>query len=88
MRSIPFLQHTIEFCELFDIDPYSARSQGAIVAAVPDGKELAAACAAEGIPAAAIGHFTDNNDRALLNGSDVRYLNMPEADTLLKLIYE
>ena len=37
------------------------------------------------IPAAVIGKFTDGNDRILMRGEEVSYLDRPAADELMKL---
>ena len=37
------------------------------------------------IPAVVIGHLTGNNDKVIHNGEDVRYIDRPAPDELMKI---
>ena len=45
-----------------------------------DGRELAAALKAEGIPATVVGKVTAGRERILHNGEEIRYMNRPARD--------
>ena len=50
-----------------------------------NGEVLADALNNQGITAAVIGHTTDNNDKILRNGEEMRYIDRPAPDEILKL---
>ena len=70
---IPIDQGAIEMADRFDYDPYDC-SAGAFIAASDNAEELVKRALQEGIPAAVIGVFTDNNDRVVINGAVKRFL--------------
>ena len=74
---IPMLQETIEFCEVFDINPYVLPSAGSLIMITADGEALVQALEAENISASVIGRFTDNNDKIITNGEEIRFLDKP-----------
>lgn len=83
---IPVLQETIEFANHFDIDPYKMSSAGSLLAVTRDADALIERLEGSGIPAVRIGELTDNNDKILMNGDEIRYLDLPQPDELLKVI--
>ena len=47
-----------------------------------DGPGLLAALKEDGIPASIIGRVTEGNDRLLINGDEIRYLDRPKNDAV------
>lgn len=85
MKRISILQETIEVCEYFRLNPYQMISTGSFLAVADNGEALADALNNQGITAAVIGHTTDNNDKILRNGEEMRYIDRPAPDEILKL---
>ena len=85
MKKINILQETIEVCEHFRLNPYQMISTGSFLAVTDNGEVLADALNNQGITAAVIGHTTDNNDKILRNGEEMRYIDRPAPDEILKL---
>ncbi len=81
-KKIPIRQETVEVCEFFGVNPYELQSGGSLILAAEDGNGIVAAMEREGIPAAIVGKATDGNDRVLLNGEEVRYLEPPKPDEI------
>ena len=77
LRAVPVAQETIEFCEIFGINPYEEASTGCMLIVTDRPARLLEALEAEGISAAVIGYLTDDNDKKLINGDEVRYLDKP-----------
>ena len=50
-----------------------------------DGEALADALRKEETEAAVIGRLTDNNDKIIQNGEDIRYIDRPAPDELMKI---
>lgn len=86
LMDIPVLQETIEISNYYDIDPYKLRSAGSLLAVTKDADALIGKLEEKGIPAARIGALTDNNDKKLINDEEIRYLDLPQPDELLKII--
>lgn len=80
MRSLPLRQETVEVCECCNVNPYELMSGGCLIMACRDGRELAAALKAEGIPATVVGKVTAGRERILHNGEEIRYMNRPARD--------
>ena len=85
MKRFSILQETIEVCEHFRLNPYQMISTGSFLAVTDNGEVLADALNNQGITAAVIGHTTDNNDKILRNGEEMRYIDRPAPDEILKL---
>ncbi len=86
LPSVPIRQVTIELANYYDINPYQMESAGSLLLAADDGPALVQELAGAGIPAAVIGRFTKGRDRLLLNGDEVRYLDLPQPDALLPIL--
>lgn len=86
LRKIPIRQETIEICEFFGINPYGMRSGGSLLIAAADGAAMKAELSRQGIAAEIIGRTTDSNDRIFRNGSEIRFLDKPSQDELLKFM--
>lgn len=74
LKSIPVRQEIIEISAYMGLNPYRMKSSGCLLMVTSDGKGLAKALEASGIPACVIGHFTDNNDKIIRNGDESSYL--------------
>ena len=86
LKKIPIRQETVEICNYVDINPYMLISSGSMVIVTPNGNAMVDVLAGEGIGAAVIGRFTDNNDKVVVNGDDKRYLEQPSVDELYKVV--
>lgn len=89
LKSVPVLQETIEIANYFDIDPYRMRSAGGLLAVMDDAERLTARLAESGIYAVRIGELSpdpNDHDKILTNGEEIRYLDLPQPDELLKIM--
>lgn len=82
MRRLPLRQETVEVCECCGLNPYELLSGGCLIMTAQDGPGLLAALKEEGIPASMIGRVTEGNDRILINGDEVRYMDRPKNDAV------
>ena len=85
LKKIPILQETVEVCEFFRLNPYQLTSTGAMLMICEDGERLVEVLSEQGIPAVLIGKLTDNNDKILRNGEEVRYIDRPAPDEMMKI---
>lgn len=88
LREIPIRQETVEICEFYDLNPYELLSGGALIMVAENGKRLTEALEREGIPASVIGRTNAGNDKIVLNRDEVRYLTMPSADEIYKVLFK
>lgn len=86
LKKIPVKQETIEICEFFDLNPYGLLSGGSLLIVAEDGDGMVKALQEAGIPAAVIGRTTDNNDKVLHNGEEIRFLEPARPDEIGKVI--
>lgn len=86
LKKIPVKQETIEICEFFDLNPYGLLSGGSLLIVTEDGDGMVKALQEAGIPAAVIGRTTDNNDKVLHNGEEIRFLEPARPDEIGKVI--
>lgn len=85
LKKIPILQETVEVCEFFRLNPYQLTSTGAMLMICEDGERLVEVLSEQGIPAVLIGKLTDNNDKILRNGEEIRYIDRPAPDEMMKI---
>lgn len=85
MRKLSVLQETIEVCEHYRLNPYQLTSVGSLLMVTDDGEALADALRREQVEASVIGRMTDNNDKMLHNGEEVRYIDRPAPDEIMKI---
>lgn len=85
MKQFSILQETIEVCEHFRLNPYQLISTGSFLMVTDDGEVLADALREQKIPASVIGRTRDNNDKIIHNGEEVRYIDRPAPDEILRL---
>ncbi len=86
LKKIPLRQESVEICEFFEINPYQLMSGGALLIATDSGEGLVAALEEKGIPAAIVGTLTEGKDRVLVNADETRFLELPQADEILKVL--
>lgn len=86
LKNIPIRQETVEITDLFDVNPYLMMSQGALLIAAEDGEKMVQALENAGIPATRIGELTDGNDRIIHNDDETRFLDLPQADEIHKIL--
>ncbi len=82
LKAIPVKQETIEVCEFFGINPYELISSGAMLIATNDGNGLVRKLGEAGVASAIIGKSNSSNDKRILNGEEVRFLEPPKTDAL------
>ena len=87
LKKIAVRQETIEVCEHFRLNPYQLASGGSFLMLSENGEALADALNQKGIQAAVIGQLTDSNDKVIHNGEDMRYIDRPAPDELMKVFY-
>ena len=86
LQAVPVLQETIEFANYYDIDPYKMRSAGSLLAVTEDADALIEKLEGNGIPAVKIGELAGDHDKILMNDDEIRYLDLPQPDELLKVM--
>ncbi len=82
LRRLPLRQETVEVCEHCGANPYELLSGGCLIMVTEDGPGLVAALEREHIPAVLAGKVTDSNDRILINGDEIRYMDRPKQDAV------
>lgn len=85
MKKMAIRQETVEVCEYFRLNPYQLTSGGSFLMLAEHGEAAAKRLRQKEIPAAVIGQLTDNNDKVIHNGEDVRYIDRPAPDELMKI---
>lgn len=88
LKKLPLRQETVEVCECCNVNPYQLLSGGCLVMAAKDGSKLVDSLTARQIPAVVVGKVTDRNDRILLSGEEVRYMDRPVTDELYRFLSE
>lgn len=88
LKKIPVLQETVEVCEFFRLNPYQLASAGTMLMVTADGESLVELLAVQGVKATVVGKLTDNNDKILRNGDEVRYIDRPAPDEIMKIFEE
>lgn len=86
LKDIPVRQELIEVCNFLNINPYEMRSAGMMLMVTDRPDELLSILEKNDIPAAVIGHFTDNNDRVIVNEDEERHLDKIKQDEIYKII--
>ncbi|MBO6088879.1 MAG: hypothetical protein J6P37_01005 [Lachnospiraceae bacterium] len=86
IKKIPVRQEVIEICNFFDISPYEMKSKGMALLVLKEPEALVEYFKSEEIPAAVIGKIRDDNDKLILNGEAVRYLDKIKQDSIGKIL--
>ena len=85
IKKLPLRQETVEICEYCNVNPYELLSGGSLIMTAEDGPGLTAWLKERQIPAVIVGKITDSNDRLLLNGDEVRYMDRPKRDEIYRV---
>lgn len=85
LQDIPVWQETVEFTELYNINPYQMASAGSVLIVTGNGERLVEKFAEYGVDAAVIGRLTDNNDKAVISGDEKRYLESSAEDEIYRI---
>lgn len=85
IKTIPICQETIEVCEFFDINPYMTLSGGSALVVTTEPERMVTDLRQMGISARMIGQITAFNDRIIMNGDELRYLEPPRGDDIYKI---
>lgn len=85
IKKLPIFQETVEICEECKLNPYELMSDGCLLITTPNGEDMVRLLNEANINATIIGHITDNNDRTIINGDEIRYIDLPKADELYKM---
>ena len=85
LKKIAVRQETIEVCEYFRLNPYQLASGGSFLMLTENGEALSYALNQKGIQSSVIGQLTDSNDKIIHNGEDMRYIDRPAPDELMKV---
>lgn len=86
LREIPVMQQTIEFCEIFDLNPYRLLSGGCALLVSEQSFDTVMYMEQQGIPCKPIGKVTGDNDRVVAHDDTCMYLTKPEADEIYRVI--
>lgn len=87
LRQFPISQETIEFCELYELNPYELYGLGGLLMVSKDGNALVERLGQAGIRAAHLGTTSACHDRVIVTAEEKRFLEPVKPDELLKLIY-
>lgn len=85
LKKFAIRQETIEICEFYRLNPYQLTSNGSFLMLAEHGEAAAGVLRRKGIQAAVIGRLTDSNDKVIHNGEDMRYIDRPAPDELMKI---
>ena len=85
LKSIPLRQETIEITNFLGLNPYQMLSGGSLLIVTDNENELMERLSLKNIPSTLIGRIVKSNDKIIRNDDEVRYLDKPAADEILKL---
>lgn len=85
LRALAIRQETVELCEYFRLNPYQLAGTGSLLIAADNGEALAETLRKTRVPAAVIGRLTQGRDKILRNGEEIRYLDRPAPEEILKI---
>ena len=88
LKKLEIRQETIEVCEYFRLNPYQLTSAGSMLILAKDGEAMTEALREAGVQATVIGRLTDNNDKIIHNGEEIRYIDRPAPDEIMKIFEE
>ncbi len=86
LKKIPLRQESVEICEFFEINPYQLLSGGALLFSTGNGEKLVAALEEARIPASIVGTLEAGRDRVIINSDETRFLDLPQADEIHKVL--
>ena len=77
-------QETVEICEFFHLNPYQMTSAGSFLLAADHAEEVTAVLKEAGARAGRLGVARAQNARVITSGEEVRYLDRPAPDELMR----
>lgn len=77
-------QETVEICEFFHLNPYQMTSAGSFLLAADHAEEVIAVLKEAGARAGRLGVARAQNARVITSGEEVRYLDRPAPDELMR----
>ena len=77
-------QETVEICEFFQLNPYQMTSAGSFLLAADHAEEVIAVLEGAGARAGRLGVAKAQNARVITSGEEVRYLDRPAPDELMR----
>lgn len=86
IADLPVRQETIELCEFYGLNPYKLISGGSLLLVCNHGSDMTERLRRRGISAAVIGRLTENNDKAVIQNGEKRFLEPPKGDEIYKVI--
>ena len=84
MHRIALKQETVEICEFYRLNPYQMTSAGGFLILTERADEVLAALEDAGAHAVRLGTAGKQNARVIRNGEEIRYLDRPAPDELLR----
>ena len=92
-ESVPVHQATVEFCEIFDLNPWQIYGGGCALLIADHGftvaarlKAAAGMASAGNIPCKVIGYISDDQDKLICHDDVRSCLNRPQPDDILKVL--
>ena len=85
MRKIPIRQESVEISEFYGINPYLLMGDGACLISSMQPEKVCAALAKAGVSCVVIGQVTKENARVIRRDDEVRYLDKPAQDELVRI---
>ena len=84
MHHIALKQETVEICEFYRLNPYQMTSAGSFLILTEHADEVLAVLENAGAHAVRLGTAGKQNARVIRNGEEIRYLDRPAPDELLR----
>lgn len=86
LKKILLKQQIVEICDYFDINPYMLESQGAMLVCTDKAGALTELLENAGYESAVIGYVKSGHDKCIVNEDEVRYLDMPKGNEMIKAL--
>lgn len=86
LLQIPVAQESVEVCSVLDLNPYQLRSSGSLLIAAENGERMEKSLRSAGFICEVIGRLGPGRERILKSGGDVRYLDRPLPDEILRIL--
>lgn len=84
LRAISLKQETVEICEFFRLNPYQLTSAGSFLIATDSAERVIEVLEKAGARAGRLGVATAQKARVITSGEEIRYMDRPAADELLR----
>lgn len=84
MSRISIRQECVEVCEYYHLNPYLMTSAGAVLMTSRDGNALVRCLEESGARASVLGVTTADHAKVITSGEEVRYLDRPAPDELMR----